>query len=237
MSSLATVVVVSISFTLIYKCYDCGKCWSPFSLTKVLFGSVQLGAFIYILHVLLKGLFYLFPQVHHPWDFVLLCLGMLAQQPRVTWFELTPRTSAGSLLVIVWSLTSLILGLAYMSNLRASLIAVEYEKPIDTVQVMHNYVVGVKSVRFIDRTQAQCVLCCPMGIHSVTLQDVLARNDDLWYIRGTSLLENLRTSPVADMRAIYDLVVRKSTFYDYNGLLPIKVKERNPPLSCGESRA
>jgi hypothetical protein len=71
----------------------------------------------------------------HPLDFVLLPLGMLMMQDRVSWFKHFPKSSAGALLVITWSVGCLILVLAYTSNLRASLIAVEYEKPTDTVQV------------------------------------------------------------------------------------------------------
>ena len=83
-----------------------------------------------------------------------------------------------------------------MSTLRASLIAVEYTKPIDTVE------------------------------------DILARDEKLWYIRGTSLLENLRTSPLAKYRGLYDQVIRHNTFYDYKGALP--VKQMNDVIATGK---
>lgn len=117
-------------------------------------------------------------------DFFLLPLGMLVYQDRVRWFRDLKRHSAGSILVLVWSLGGFVLALSYMSNLRASLIAVEYEAPIDT--------------------NAQ----------------ILANDADLWYVKGTSLLQSLETSPLKIHRDLYDNVVRKETFYEYTGGMP-----------------
>ncbi len=60
---------------------------------------------------------------------------MLLIQHRVPWFSLTPRVSAGSQLVLLWSLTAMVVELAYTGNLLACLVAVEYEPPIDTFDV------------------------------------------------------------------------------------------------------
>ena len=49
----------------------------------------------------------------------------------IPWF---PRWSSGKLLVLLWSIFALIMVQSYMGNLRANLIAVDYESPIKTHQ-------------------------------------------------------------------------------------------------------
>ena len=51
----------------------------------------------------------------------------------------------------------------------------------------------------------------------------MLRDENLWYIRGTSLLENLRNSAVKEIRDLHKQVLRHNTFYDYAGALPTKV--------------
>ena len=59
-------------------------------------------------------------------------MSMLVGQNWMKWFQDMPRGSAGQMLMLVWSLGAMLLAFAYDGNLRASLIAVEYEKPIDS---------------------------------------------------------------------------------------------------------
>ena len=73
--------------------------------------------------------------IKNPIDFIILPLSMLVQQDRLKWFKFAYKSSAGSVTVLLWSMGGLVLMLSYVSNLRASLIAIAYEKPINTVQV------------------------------------------------------------------------------------------------------
>ena len=136
--------------------------------------------------------------IKNPADFILLPLSMLVQQDRLKWFKFAYKTSAGSMTVLLWSLGGLVLMLSYVSNLRASLIAIAYEKPVDTVQ------------------------------------DILDRDEDLWYISGTSLLDNLKNSAREDIRQLHEQVLRKNTFYNYTFGLPLK--EMNIMIETGQGQ-
>ena len=126
-------------------------------------------------------------KVGHSVDFVLLPTSMLVSQENVRWFNKSSRASSGSILVIFWAMCCLILHFAYKQNLLSSLVAVEYEKPVDTVQ------------------------------------DILDRDEDLWYVAGTSLLDNMRHSPIDNIRKLYAQVVKRNTFFEYTRNLPTDI--------------
>ena len=67
-------------------------------------------------------------------DYFILPLSMLLGQPETPWFRGSSRTSPGNILVFVWCLMASVLDMAYHCNLRASLIKVEYGKPVETIQ-------------------------------------------------------------------------------------------------------
>ena len=68
-------------------------------------------------------------------DYFFLPLSMLVLQKGVPWFKWCYRGSPGSIMVLVWSLMAFIINLAYQSNLQASLISVEFDEPIENIQV------------------------------------------------------------------------------------------------------
>ncbi|TRY72119.1 hypothetical protein TCAL_00277 [Tigriopus californicus] len=117
-------------------------------------------------------------------DYMIIPMSMLVTQERMNWFHQLDRSSSGALLVLVWSMCALTLNLAYLSNLRASLIAVAYEKPIDTDQ------------------------------------QIVEKGDPVYFIRGTSLIDGLKTSPLTVHNQLYDLATKKNSFYDFDGGIP-----------------
>ena len=56
--------------------------------------------------------------VTHVMDYVASPASLLVNQDGIPWFEALPRASAGSVLNLFWTGTSLVLTLAYISNLR-----------------------------------------------------------------------------------------------------------------------
>lgn len=117
-------------------------------------------------------------------DYLIIPMSMLVTQDRMSWFHQLDRSSSGAFLVLLWSMCALTLNLAYLSNLRASLIAVAYEKPIDTDQ------------------------------------QIVEKGEPVYLIRGTSLIEGLKTSPLIVHNQLYDLATKKNSFYEYDGGLP-----------------
>ena len=63
------------------------------------------------------------------YDFVLLTFGALLEPDPINWF---PRWSSGKFMLLLWSFFSLFITMFYNCNLRANLIAVDYEKPVDS---------------------------------------------------------------------------------------------------------
>ena len=60
------------------------------------------------------------------------------------------------------------------------------------------------------------------------------RDEDLWYISGTSLLDNLKNSAREDIRQLHEQVLRKNTFYRYTFGLPLK--EMNTMVNTGQGQ-
>ena len=67
-------------------------------------------------------------------DFLLLTLAMLATQSRVPWFELAPKNTAGSVLVLAWSVGAFVLMMSYSNTLLASIVAEDLEAPLYRVR-------------------------------------------------------------------------------------------------------
>ncbi len=70
--------------------------------------------------------------------FLLLTLGLLATQSRVPWFELTPKNTAGSVLVLAWSVGAFVLMMSYSNTLLASIVAEDLEAPLYTFEALAN---------------------------------------------------------------------------------------------------
>ncbi len=66
-------------------------------------------------------------------DFILLTWSMLATQPRVPWFESLPKSSGGSILVLLWSLGAFVIVLSYTNTILASLVATDVNAPLDSM--------------------------------------------------------------------------------------------------------
>lgn len=65
------------------------------------------------------------------WDFLILPYCSFVEPDPLPWF---PNWSTGKMLVLLWSIFALIMVQAYAGNLRANLIAMDYELPIKTHQ-------------------------------------------------------------------------------------------------------
>ncbi len=63
---------------------------------------------------------------------------MLATQSRVPWFELAPKNTAGSVLVLAWSIGAFVLMMSYSNTLLASIVAEDLEAPLYTFEALAN---------------------------------------------------------------------------------------------------
>lgn len=101
--------------------------WISFMLTLLLFSFL-----FYLTHSLYEQLDPdLIVPVSTKWDFLIFPFCKFVEPDPVPWF---PAWSTGRALVLLWSVFSLIIVLAYSCNLRANLIAKDYEAPIKTHQ-------------------------------------------------------------------------------------------------------
>lgn len=121
------VVAVSIAFFVLYQGYSRIERLEPL-LEKV-------PALLYRQTICQRSAHFC-PQVQHPIDYFVVPLSMLVTQDRAKWFRNFPRNSGGPLLVLCWTVLCYVMNLSYQSNLRASLIAVDYEEPIATNQAI-----------------------------------------------------------------------------------------------------
>ena len=64
-------------------------------------------------------------------NFILFPFCKVTEPEPLPWFS---RGSGGHFLVFLWTILALLLVMCYQCNLRANLISVEYQKPIDTLQ-------------------------------------------------------------------------------------------------------
>ena len=138
----------------------------------------------------------------HWTDWLTYPLASMVSQDTLYWFRDMPRNSSGSILVGIWSISNFLLYLSYISNfqvisvehlyehlkiifyLKASLIAVGYEAPLDS-----NY-------------------------------DLINRNITPLLMDGSSMIEQMKTSPIESERILYQMSIDGNGFWTFKGSLP-----------------
>ncbi len=136
---------------------------------------------------------------------------LVSESVPLRWFD-DRNKNPHFVLLYMWLLLGATLAHAYKSNLLASLVKVEYEKPPETFQVIDEQ----KSLKHI----AQYSAC------TMLLQDLLDRKLEIYINAGTVIVQLMRDSPFEVHRRAFHEGVEKRGGYSTSAIMPTHLMRR-----------